>query len=435
MDVREDIFDLKKTCFALVDANNFYVSCERVFNHKLCGVPAIVLSNNDGCAIARSDEVKALGIEMGTPLFQIQHLIKKHNIHVMSANFALYGDISERIIDILIKVVPEVTVYSIDESFLDLKGFASVHEIENICVDIVKKIYRYVGIPVSIGVSSTKTLAKIANKVVKKNKMPSHVYILKSRNQVEKILKETYVADVWGVGRRWSKNLQIIGIRSAYDLMKCEVSYIQKKYNIVLARTVCELQGVSCIDVESSIQKKSIMVSRSFGETQSCLNVLNEAIATFTAKAAEKLRAQNSVANSLIVTMHTKPVNKVGLNYRNSMSARLPHPTSDSMLLIKYAKSCSNKIFLSGCKYKKVGILLMDIKSVNSMQMDMFFERKIQCSDKLMQAIDAINKKMGASSISFLAQGTQQRWKMKQERLSGISLSNPRFLPIVHCKD
>ena len=255
--VKETHFDLRQSCFALVDANNFYVSCERIFNPKLWGKPTLVLSNNDGCTIARSDEVKSLGIEMGAPLFKIRHLVKAYNINVLSANFALYGDISERITNILVQNAPEVIVYSIDESFLDLRGFSSFQEVEKLCLDLVKKIYRYVSVPVSIGVANTKTLAKVANRVVKKHRMPSHVFILKNQEQVDQALKQMAVSDVWGIGRKWSQKLGYLGMDSALSFKQGNADLIQKRFNIVLARTMRELQGVSCIEIEDiDVRKK-----------------------------------------------------------------------------------------------------------------------------------------------------------------------------------
>lgn len=421
------------TNFALVDANNFYVSCERLFQPKLRNRPVIVLSNNDGCAIARSNEVKELGIEMGAPLFEIKHLVKRYGIEVLSANFALYGDISNRIYSILKESCPEVIQYSIDESFLDLKSLSSHYPIDRFCQNIVKKIYRYVGIPVTIGVGSTKTLSKVANKYAKAHQLSSHVYVL-TDSHLNLILKNMPISDIWGIGKKWERKLNHIGIYSGLDLKNTDPLDIKKTFNVLLARTINELNHFSCIQVDAlNVHKKSIMVSRSFGEKQKELAPILRALCAYTEKATQKLRSQNSVAGGIEVFLQTNMVSQVNKKYANSVSIKFPYDSSDTREIISFAKKGLSSIYREGFLYKKVGIILTNIKGKSGSQIDIFHPDTQGTSDQLMRVIDTINQKCGRESLKFLAQGFNQEWRMRQERLSNISVNHIGKLPIVHC--
>ena len=293
-------------CIAIVDANNFFVSCERIFQPKLWGRPVIVLSNNDGCAVARSNEAKALGIKMAQPFFQIKDLVKKHDIAVFSSNFSLYAEISARITDILMQSAPDVINYSIDECFVNLTSLQQNYAIEKFCQQLVKKVYRYVGVPVTIGVASSKTLAKIANHIAKKLKVPSHVLYLQGQEQVDSHLKGFELNNIWGIGKKWSEKLNNHGYKDGLQLKQANSSLIKQQFNVVLAKTVQELQGFSCIKIDDlNATNKQIIASRSFGKAIANKADIKEALANHVARASLKLREQNAVTSSIVVTLQT----------------------------------------------------------------------------------------------------------------------------------
>lgn len=391
--------------FALVDCNNFFVSCERVFNPKLKNVPVIVLSNNDGCAIARSNEVKQLGIAMGSPLFKIKHLVRKHKIVVLSSNFPVYGNLSARIMHIIRSYAPQVEVYSVDEAFINLQG---ISDREAFCKQLVKIIDAYTGVPVSIGIGKTRTLAKVANHIAKKRAIDSRVFLLDNLQELQKI----EVGDVWGIGRRLEQHLQTLGVYSAAELASMADATIKQLFNVVVLRTVRELRGIPCIELQDqSINKGQIMVSRSFGSRITELTVMQEAIATHASTACIKLRKQNLVAGGMHVFLNT------GLHgdevYKNSLYIKFASVTADTRFIISQAKELLRKLFRVGYAYKKVGVILTDLASGDTMQFDIFGHTNHLQSEKLMQAVDNINKLLGRDTIQFAAAGLGKEWRMR----------------------
>lgn len=409
--------------FALVDCNNFYVSCERVFNPKLKRVPVMVLSNNDGCVVARSNEVKALGIRMGTPAFKCDELIKKHNIQVFSSNYTLYADMSRRVMDTLRKFTPDLEIYSIDEAFLSLAGF-DLRNCKSYGQKIRKTVYKWTGIPVSIGIAETKALAKAANEIAKKHDEHSGVVDLIncSDKEIDSYLEQLNVSDVWGVGHQYNKLLTSNNIYTAKDLKYANTSWIRKKMTVMGERCVYELNGLSCFGLDKHPEpKKAICSSRSFGVPVISKHDLEEAVASYVSRATEKLRSQNSYANVLIVFINTNRFKKDEPQYSNSVYIKLKEPTSSTIDLTKSALSGLIMIYKPGYKYKKAGVLLEGIQPDNQIQLKLFhsFNRaKKQQINVLMKTIDLINKRWGRDSLKLAAEGTKQAWKMQRARLS-----------------
>jgi len=404
---------MPSTMYALVDCNNFYVSCERVFDPKLCNRPVIVLSNNDGCAVARSNEAKQLGIAMGIPAFQIRDLIRKHNIAVLSSNFALYGDFSNRVMSIIMQSMPEVEIYSIDEAFIDLGSLHSF-DIYQMCVDLVRKIETCTGIPVSIGIAPTKTLAKVANHIAKRHGIVERVYYFNSAQQIMQKLANFKVRDVWGIGRQLEKKLLGMGIYTAADLIALPDTTLKHAFNIVMQRTVMELQGIACIELQDDmINKKQIMVSRSFGKRVTELVDLQEAIATYASRACEKLRGQGSVCGGFFVFIHTGLHGSSDTVYHNSIYIKLPSPSADTRTILHLAKHGLAKIFRPGYRYQKVGIILSDFAQAEQLQIDLFAHDNLEHSETLMHTLDEINYKLGKHALQFGAAGLNNSWKMQ----------------------
>ncbi|MFC1490526.1 Y-family DNA polymerase [Candidatus Latescibacterota bacterium] len=402
---------------ALVDCNNFYVSCERVFNPKIACRPVVVLSNNDGCVVSRSDEAKALEIKMGVPAFKIAPLIRRENVAVRSSNYALYGDMSQRVMNTLSQFAPEMEVYSIDEAFLDFSGFAKSglteygHKIRN-------TVRQWTGLPVSIGIAETKTLAKIANKIAKKSKKVGGVFDLTASPYLEKALSITDVGDVWGVGRRYAKFLRKYGIENALDLSRAEDSWVKKHMSVVGLRMVRELRGIPCISMESAPPaKKEICVSRSFGKPVRSLLEMQEAVSVYTTRAAEKLRAENSAAGVIMVFMMTNRF-KDEPQYSRSTIVELPVQTDCTQELIRYALQGVEKIFRRGYSFKKAGVVLARIVPENQIQTDLFDTRNRAASKKLMNALDAVNVRMGRDTLKYAASGLARNWKTLAEKRS-----------------
>jgi DNA polymerase V len=397
---------------ALVDCNNFYVSCERVFQPSLENRPVIVLSNNDGCAVARSNEAKALGIKMGQPHFQIKGLIEKHNVVVLSSNYPLYADMSHRVATILKDSAPEVEVYSIDECFLnfsDMPGSTKEYAIE-----LRQKIKQYTGIPVSIGFGETKTLAKISNYLAKKYPNFAGVCDINESTR-ELMLKKVPISEIWGVGRRWSQTLQQYGFETALDLANADVEWIRKCFNVTLARTVIELKGTTCFDLENTLPaKKSIIVSRSFGKKISEYNSLREAVCTYAAKAAEKLRKQNSVAQGITVFVQTNPFSNNDKQYHNRLACGFSIATNDTRNIMQAAESLLKKLYRDEYLYHKVGVMLLDILPDTQIQKD-FYTAPYKNSKDLMKTVDDLNQRFGKQSLYFASQAAKKpAWGMKQ---------------------
>jgi len=399
--------------FALVDCNSFYVSCERVFAPALRTKPVVVLSNNDGCVISRSNEAKEAGIGMGAPFFKCQDLIKTHGIKVFSANFVLYGDMSNRVMSVLSQFTPHLEVYSIDEAFLSLDEIRTA-ELDDYAREIRVSVKKQTGLPVSVGVGSTKTLAKIANHIAKDHAETEGVSHLTDENVIERWLKATPVREVWGIGRNKAAFLQENGILTAWELRNAPDDWIKKHLTVVTLRTVWELRGTSCLSLEEAApDKNAIATTRSFGYKVTDLSEMLEAIAAYTSKSAEKLRRQNSIAGFVQVYVETarhgnKPY------YYNSAGAGLP-PTGDTSQLIKTAQTLVQRIFREGLAYKSCGVFLMNLMSANNEQGGLF-EEKYDGSRKqsLMTAVDEYNRNTGRGKIFMAAEGLGKPWYMKQ---------------------
>jgi DNA polymerase V len=414
--------------FALVDCNNFYASCERVFNPRLEGKPVVVLSNNDGCIIARSNEAKALGIKMGEPLFQCEKLVAKHQVQVFSSNFSLYGDMSRRVMDTLALFAPEMEVYSIDEAFLHLTGIAA--DPAGYARTIRATVKKWVGIPVSIGVGPTKTLAKAAAKAAKKT--PGHEGVFDITARTEETLAAIEVEDIWGVGRQYARFLRRHGILTALDLRNAADGWVKKHMTVMGLRTVMELRGISCIPLdEGEPPRKTIMCSRSFGRKVYHLGELQEAAAAYTSKAAEKLRQQGSAASSLQVLLIEFPFND-GFPRSHLCSTEIPVPTAYTPDLIRYAKALLTRIYRRGPAYRKVGVMLSGIVPRGQVQLNLFHvSREGKKELALMEAVDDINRCWGRGTLAFAASGFSRPWWMRQTRKSARFTTSWADLPMV----
>lgn len=416
-----------KNIFALVDCNNFYVSCERIFNPSLENKPVIVLSNNDGCCVARSNEAKKLGIKMGEPYFKVKDLIEKNKVEVFSSNYELYGDISHRVAETLFTFTPDVEIYSIDEAFLNL-GKLAISDYSKKGLDIRERILKWTNIPVSVGIAPTKTLCKIANERVKKNKDYNGVLSLinKSEEEIDEILKQIEVGDVWGIGRQYSKKLNSENIYTAYDFKYSNPKFIQKIMTINGLRTQEELKGISCIPLEHEIpDKKGICSSRSFGRHVTSFNELKEAISSYVTTASEKLRSQNSKCYKITVFIRTNHFRINDKQYANAKSYHFLESTSYTPDLIKAATHLLKQIYKEGYKYQKAGVFLTEIVPEEETQKALFnmdlFQYKSPKKDFLIKQIDVLNSRFGNNSIIFASSGIKKDWKMKTEKRS------PRF--------
>jgi len=410
--------------FALVDCNNFYVSCERVFNPQLEGKPVVALSNNDGCIVARSNEAKALGIKMGEAFFKFRNVIERHGVFVFSSNYTLYGDMSRRVFATLARFTPEVEIYSIDEAFLNLTGF----EKDNVTAygqRIRATVKQWTGIPVSIGIAETKTLAKVAGHVAKYSAKVEGVLDLTIPGYRKKALTMTYVGDVWGIGRRLSKRLTAKGIETALQLSEVDDGWIRKQMGIVGVRMVHELRGIRCFPLKlSAPPKKGITCSRSFGRPVTMLNEMKEAVAAYVSRAALELRKQNSVAGHLTVYMMTNRFKVKEPLHNEEVSIKLPVATDNTGELIYYASGAVEKIFKAGYKYKKAGVILAELSPACQSQTDMFDSLDRDRTEKLMATLDSVNARMGSKTLQFAAQGTTQPWSMRCERRSPSYTTN-----------
>jgi DNA polymerase V len=409
-----------KRAIALIDVNNFYVSCERVFNPKLKNKPVVVLSNNDGCAISRSNEAKALGVVMGAPWFKMQDLVKQHGIIGLSSNYALYADMSNRVMTTLNDFSPNQEVYSIDECFLDLTGFN--RDLKAYGQEMRGRILKWTGLPVCVGVGSTKTLAKLANHIAKKQSQFDGVCNLNqlTEDELNKVFSNIEVGEVWGVGRRLASKLKVLGINTVLDLKRADPEYIRGQFSVVMAKTVSELNGTVCIELEEiSPPRKQILSSRSFGHTVRDFNSLAESITLYMSRAAEKLRKQNSFAGSVHVYIRTSPFKLDEPHYSNGMTIPMPSPTDDSRQLVKISLWALKRIYRPGFNYAKAGVMLSEIVPKAGIQNDLFSQPvSNQKSEALMSAMDDINRKMGRESIKLASEGFKRPWKMRQENKS-----------------
>ena len=402
--------------YAIIDCNNFYASCERVFNPKLNDKPVIVLSNNDGCVIARSNESKRLGIKMGIPAFKIKHIINKHNINVFSTNFSLYGDMSKRVINTISTFDINMEIYSIDEVFLDISEF-KYHEINDFLNEIKNKILKWTGIPVSIGAARTKTLAKAANYISKRSKKHKGIFIINDFNR-KQVLKLIPSIDVWGIGRKLNFFLISNGINTAFDISNIDLNWIKNKTNITTQKTVKELMGESCISINNNFNKKSICTSRTFGNMVESLSDLESFITMYATRCAEKLRRQNSCATIGVVYVKTNIFRSDLPYYFNSRIINFSVPTSDTGEIISCILKELRKIYKVGFKYKKAGVILSGIVPNNCVQQDLFDTINRNKKNKIMISIDKINNKMGRDTIRYASQNFAKKYILKQQRLS-----------------
>lgn len=402
---------------ALVDCNNFYVSCERAFNPALEGRPVVVLSNNDGCAVARSNEVKALGVKMGAPWFQLRELALKHGIVALSSNYELYADMSNRVMTILSAFSPQQEVYSIDECFLDLAGFES-RNLMRYGQEMRQRIRRWLGIPVCVGIAASKTLAKLANHVAKKQPKWQGVcdFGALAPSALEELLAAIDVSEVWGVGRRTRERLGGMGIHNVSALKRADTALIRRRFSVTLERTVLELRGTPCLTLEEiTPAKQQIISSRSFGSPITSQQELSEAIASYMSRAAEKLRAQHCVAGAIQVNIRTSPHRVDDAQYSNAITLPLTTAGSDTRLLVRAALWGLKRLFRPGYRYANAGVMLMEISPDDNVQQSLFQTNADDGkSVRLMQAMDAINRRMGQDTVFLAGAGIGKRWRMKR---------------------
>lgn len=402
--------------YALVDCNNFYVSCERVFDPSLIGRPVIVMSNNDGCAVARSNEAKAIGIEMGAPVHKMKDLIAKHGIVCLSSNYALYGDMSNRVMNVLRMFSPQIEVYSIDEAFLNLDGIAE--PLEDYARRIRATVMQWTGIPVGIGIAKTKTLAKVANKLSKKN---GGVFELTDDAKITGALANFEAMDVWGVGPALSVHYFKRGIITALQLRDADAKDIERKHSVCASRTVLELRGVPCIALEEvTPDRKNICVSRGFCRPVYTLHELCESVSVYASRAAEKARAQRLNARSLSVFVETNRFKEVK-QYNNAGSFELPVPTNATKEIAGYALKVLRSLFRDGIEYKKAGVLLNDLSAETTVQANMFDDEDRERSSRLNKAMDAVNREWGDGCLGLASSGFKRSW------ITQFSKRTPRF--------
>jgi DNA polymerase V len=404
---------------ALIDCNNFYVSCERLFRPDIRTTPVVILSNNDGCVVSRSNEAKALGIKMAQPWFECKALAEQHGILALSSNYALYADISNRVMSILSEYSPSSEVYSIDECFVDLTGTTNLR---GISYEMRDRVMQWTGIPVCVGIGSTKTLAKLANHVAKKHPKSSGVFNLNALTEFQKtrLLGQIAVDEVWGIGRQLTMRLAAHGIQTVLELHNAHTPTLRAEFGVVIEKTQRELQGIVCIDLQDiEPLKKQIISSRSFGNTVQNMDALKDAMSSFVANACSKLRSQGSQAALIQVFLQTNRFRKDLPQYMPSMSIPLPQPTSNSLVVNRYANYLIECMFKPEYQYKKAGIVLSEISSKTQHQGDLLLDAEVKKgSVKLMDAIDQLNRRYGRDSVKISTQGAYQEWQMRQERKS-----------------
>jgi DNA polymerase V len=419
--------------FALADCNNFYASCERLFQPRLEGEPIVVLSNNDGCVIARSDQAKALGIAMGDPYFKIEKLVKEKNVSVFSSNYGLYGDVSRRVMSVLGGFAPRFEIYSIDECFLDLNALP--YDLTDYSLSMVRMVRQWTGIPVSIGIAPTKTLAKIANRMAKKGKSPWGPVLDWTRlPSPDEALAGLPVEDIWGIASRTGARLRELGIDNALALRKADPRLLRGHFGVVMERIVFELRGVSCLPLEEvQPKRKQIITSRSFGTRLRKLDDLRAAVAGFAARAGEKARAQGLRAQALNVFIHTSPFDTAKPFYSNGLTLPFRSPTSDSGLLIRAALFGLARIFRRGHDYQKAGVMLLDLVPAGYEQINLFDPVRSDPlrSDRLMAAVDRVNRTYGRQTLRFGSETLSDSWRMRAQRKSPAYTASWKELPVV----
>ncbi|MXN30214.1 Y-family DNA polymerase [Delftia sp. CH05] len=428
--------------FALIDGNNFYVSCERVFRPSLAGLPVVVLSNNDGCAIARSNEARAIGVSMGQPWFEFRHLQHTHGLVALSANFALYGDMSDRMMSIAAGLGPTQEIYSIDESFIG--GLEGIRDLSLRAAAVRERILQWVGIPCCVGIGPTKTLAKLANQIAKAAERKPGSYpgdlaricnlAEQSSERRQQLLRATAAADVWGVGRRIAADLADVGVLSAWDLAQLDLAMIRRRWSVTLERTVRELRGQACIELDlAPAPKQTIACTRSFGRPVSELQPLLEAVSEYATRAAEKLRMQDGLASQLQVFAHTSP-HRPGPRFNRSTVIPL-RPTADTRQIVLAAISGARAIFEPGFDLIKAGVILLDITGTDAVQAELQLEEAPgRDQGRLMSAVDRINSRFGKGTVHVASTGQQKPdkiWEMRQERRTPRYTTEISEIPLV----
>lgn len=416
--------------FGLIDCNNFYVSCERLFRPDLANRPVVVLSNNDGCIIARSNEAKTLGIGMGTPYFKQEAIIRKHAVTVFSSNYPLYGDISQRVMDVLMRLEPEVEVYSIDEAFVRLPPGRRCDR-ENWARLLTAAVQRHTGIPVSVGLGPTKTLAKIANRFAKKDPSAAGIFVMPAQQSLDCLLATVTVDDIWGIGHRYAARLQKHSVHTALQLKNCADAWIRKQLTVTGLRTAMELRGIPCISLEKAVPaRKSICTSRSFGQPVHSLGDLQEAVATYATQAACKLRRSGLRTTVVDVFIRTNGFKKDEPQYCNRRTFTLPAPSCHTATLIKAALASLKAIYRTGYRYQKAGVLLYGLVPEDCEQLHLFHAPTPRDDTALMQAVDEINRRWGRDTIQSAAAGLAREWHSRQMKKSPAYTTRWSELPI-----
>ncbi len=420
--------DHRPRSIALIDCNNFYVSCERLFRPDLLKRPVVVLSNNDGCAVSRSQEAKALGIKMGQPIFEVADQVKQHNVAVFSSNYALYADLSNRVMSILGNYSPVHEVYSIDESFLDLTGFT---DIEARCRAMRLQVMTDTGIPVCVGVGPTKTLAKLANFMAKRHPRSAGVFNfnLLTSSQVDSVMKNLPVEEIWGIGRKLTASLSAYGIDTVLQLRDSDVASLRKKFGIVMEKTIRELRGEACMELDEVVPaKKQIISSRSFAKNVTVIEGVQDALAHFVSNAARKLREQGSIASMLQVFIQTNRFRTELPQYNPTMAIPLVQATSNTITLQRYALAGLADMFKPGYEYKKAGVILSEICPASMYQGDMFSGHREK--PELMEVMDQVNKRYGKGTLKLSQDGSRHSWKMRMEAKSPCYTTDWSELPV-----
>jgi DNA polymerase V len=413
---------------ALVDCNSFYVSCERLFNPRIRKKPVVVLSNNDGCIISRSNEAKALGIKMGEPYFKARDIILKNKVEVFSSNYSLYGDLSRRVMRTLKRFNSDIEVYSIDEAFMDLSNYTDT-EVESVGREIRQTVLKWTGIPTSIGIAKTKTLSKVANHIAKKKQ--SGVTSLIGIENLDPILEKVEINDVWGVGRQLTKFYQKNGIYNAKQLKNKSNTWIKKSSNVLSSRTAMELRGVPCIDIETTqTKRKSCVVSRSFGKRIETFQELKEAVANYCLNASEKIRSESLVAKAITVFVRTSPFQRNFGYYSNSKTVDFPIATNNSIETVKTAVASLESIFKNGYRYQKAGVMLTGLSNADGKK-NLFSSEKDEKINSLMRSIDNTNYRYGRATLSLASAGVHKKWNMRRQYSSKIDTADFYCLPTI----
>lgn len=418
-----------KTVYGLVDCNNFYASCERVFNPSLRGRPVIILSNNDGCIVARSEEAKAIGIPFASPYFKVRSLAESHNAAVFSSNYTLYADLSCRVMNVLRTFTPDVEVYSIDEAFLLLKK--NGHDLTGFGMAIKEKVYAWTGIPVSVGIGHTRTLAKAAAHIAKRHSDLRGVLDMTSRPDAAELLGRLEVRDIWGVGPAYAAKLRGIGIYSAADFVKADEEWVRRNMTIMGLRTLMELKGRSCHEPDAiPAEKKAIVSSRSFGKRVRALSELEQAVSTYSERAAEKLRRQKGLASMVTVFIMTGRFREAP-QYADSLSCELPEPSSYTPAITRCALALLRRLYKEGYDYNKAGIMLSGIVRRGDMQMSLFLPEGFRGSSRVMDTVDHVNRKYGTGTLFYASGGIDRPWHMRRGMLSPAWTTRWEDIPLI----